>query len=134
LSIVPPNVEHIVEIWRRVLGDSVRCWVVFKYGTVVTSHDEVHSPEEYARNIIEEWGPVAPGTPLGDFNVEGNDSVPGWIVTYYHEAIMNYVEPEDIEEGKAFHMLVGLIGRSKRHADFEEQEIVHVECRGPSED
>lgn len=129
LSIVPADVKEIVKVWKRLLNDNAMCWVVFKFGTVVLSTERVESPEEYALNILQEWGPVAAGTPLGDFNVLDIDDEDAWLVTYPHDAILNYVTSSEIEDGNAHHMLVGLIGRSKRNADFEAQEIVHIEKR-----
>ena len=127
MSINPIDVKETVRMWKGVLSDEVQCWVVFKFGTIVFSTSPVQDPTEYALEILQEWGPVAPGTPLGDFYVREIENEEGWLVTYPHDAIMNYVSPSEIEEGNAHHLLVGLIGRSKRHADFEAQEVVHVE-------
>jgi hypothetical protein len=129
MSIEPVDVKDTVETWSRVLSEEVQCWVAFKFGTVIVSKERVDDPVEYALDILQEWGPVAAGTPLGDFNVSEFETEDGWLVSYPHDAIMNYVLPDEIEDGQAHHMLVGLIGRSKRHADFEAQEVIHVEKR-----
>ena len=106
---------------------TVKKWAIFRYGTTVLCHDANKDPEQHALEVMKEWGPVVPGTPLGDFNVGYAEGSPGWIVVYAHEDIGNYVNPDEIDEMHHNHMSIGIYGRSKRHADFEALEIVHVE-------
>lgn len=103
-------------------------WVVFKHGTIVVCSDSEKDATEYALQVLEEWGPVVPGTPLGDFQVgEAGDDIPGWVVHYPNPDILSYVSPDDVEEGESHYAVIGMIGRSKREADAETPEIIHVE-------
>jgi hypothetical protein len=64
-------------IWRKVLPDTIKKWAIFQYGTTVLCHEENKDPKEHALEVLKEWGPIVPGTPLGDFNVGLAGSVPG---------------------------------------------------------
>ncbi len=121
------DAEALNAIWKKVLPDTVRKWAIFRYGTTVLCQEENKDPEEHALEVLKEWGPVVPGTPLGDFNVGLAGPVPGWIVVYAHEDIGNYVSPDDLDEVHHNQLSIGMHGRSIRHADFETMDIVHVE-------
>lgn len=82
---------------------------------------------EQARALLREWGPVQVGTPSADFDVAALEDVPGWLVTCHHPDIVTYVGPEDGVDSDAAAVMVGLLGRAKRHQDAEEQAIIHVE-------
>ena len=67
--------NELIEAWKVVFQNEVKsngkAWVVFKNGTVVLV-DEIQSVEtvtEAAKKLMEQDGPVIPGTPHGDFNV-----------------------------------------------------------------
>lgn len=51
---------------------------------------------------------------------------PGWVITYDHPDILNYVSPDEVASD-ASDATIGLIGRSKRHRDSIELKITHVE-------
>ncbi len=114
-------------IWRQILPPEVNRWAIFKYGTIVLCHEEDKDPHEHALEVLREWGPIAAGTPLGDFNVGLAGVVPGWVVQYAHEDIGTYVSPDELEESEHDPISIGLYGRAKRHEDFLSLKIIHVE-------
>lgn len=120
------DIKALNAIWRKVLPDEITQWVIFKYGTTVLCRDESMNPSEYALDVMNEHGPVVAGTPLGDFNVGLAHDNPGWVVVYSHEDIGNYVGPDEPESEDPHAIDIGMIGRAKRHADYEAMEIIHV--------
>ncbi|MBD3405162.1 MAG: hypothetical protein GF411_03385 [Candidatus Lokiarchaeota archaeon] len=122
---VDPNTLNV--LWKKTLPSEITRWAIFKYGTIVLCRDSERDVEEYALEIIEKWAPMAPGTPLGDFSVGSANNIPGWIVSYYHEDIGNYIAPEEIDEEEPSILTIGLLGRAKRVADYDACEIVHIE-------
>jgi hypothetical protein len=123
----PVNADALNDIWKKVLPDTVKKWAIFKFGTTVLCHEEDKDPQRHALEVMKEWGPVVPGTPLGDFNVGLAGAVPGWIVVYANEDIGNYVSPDELEMDAPDTLSIGYLGRAKRHADFETMKIVHIE-------
>ncbi|MHA1906317.1 MAG: hypothetical protein ACW98Y_03405 [Candidatus Thorarchaeota archaeon] len=121
------DVKALNAIWRSILPEEVKKWVIFKYGTTVLCHDADKDPSEHAFEIMREHGPVVAGTPLGDFNVGLAGNNPGWIVVYSHDDIGNYVSPGEMESEEPDVIDIGYYGRSKRHQDFLSLEIIHVE-------
>jgi hypothetical protein len=122
----PADIESMVRIWKRILPSEVTNWVLFEHGTVVLCHETEMGPAQYAVSIIKAWGPVRPGTNLGDFSVRETDSIQGWIVEYAHEHLANYVSPDEVDTEPSA-ALVGLIGREKRAADSRSRNIMHVD-------
>lgn len=51
--------------------------------------------------------------------------VDGWVVTGHHHDVLTYVAPN--EPGGQDNLAVGMCGRSKRHQDGTELNVVHVE-------
>lgn len=75
---------------------------------------------------MREWGPVHVGSPAGDFNVISLPDGLGWVVTCHHNDILTYVSPDEME-GEPGDLLVGLYGRSKRHQDSQDLQVIHIE-------
>ncbi|MFW9919113.1 MAG: hypothetical protein ACFFED_05910 [Candidatus Thorarchaeota archaeon] len=123
--IVDPKTMN--QIWRKILPPEVTRWAIFKHGTIVLCHDNDKDPREHGLQVLKEWGPLAPGTPLGDFNVTLAGAVPGWVVEYAHEDIGSYVSPDELKDAEDDVLMIGLYGRAKRHEDFLSLEIIHVE-------
>ncbi|MHA2424898.1 MAG: hypothetical protein ACXAEF_08930 [Candidatus Thorarchaeota archaeon] len=127
---MPQPVENVLElnaIWRSILPEEVRKWVIFKYGTTVLCLDDEKDPTDHALEVMKEHGPVVAGTPLGDFNVGLAHDNPGWVVVYSHNDIGNYVSPEELDSDEPHTVEIGMTGRAKRQADFESLEIIHVQ-------
>lgn len=49
----------------------------------------------------------------------------GWAVTSHHPDVLTYVAPDELDDRSS--VAVGLHGRSKRHRDGTELQVVHVQ-------
>ncbi len=123
------DIEAQNRVWREVLSDEIKVWVIFENGTCVICRKEDQDPKEYATELMKKMGIVIPGSSHGDFRVRTLESIPGWIVEYHHQDIFSYVHPSEINDPTGGDMLVGLHGRSMRGKDAENLNIVHVERR-----
>ena len=121
------DLEKLNRIWREILLDEVKTWVIFKHGTCVVCRDPLQEPREYATNLMKKMGIVVTATSHGDFTVHNLGNVPGWVVEYHHNDILSYVSPTDMEGDDTGDMMVGLFGRHKRGEDATELQIIHVE-------
>ena len=116
----------LVEIWRRIILGEGKSWVVFANGTSVILMDPQDDLEAQAIELMREWGPVHVGSPAGDFNVITLPDGLGWVVTCHHNDILTYVSPVEME-GEPSDLVVGLYGRSKRHQDSQDLQVIHIE-------
>ncbi|MFI5914242.1 hypothetical protein [Dactylosporangium sp. NPDC051541] len=120
--------EHdVATLWRRIIQGEGKSWVVFEHGTVVVLPAAEPGADlgESAVAVLREYGPVAPGSPAGDFTVIPLDPGPGWVVTSHHPDLLTYVGPDEVTDTAA--AAVGLYGRGKREQDAAECTIVHAE-------
>ncbi len=123
------DIAALNEIWRQVLSDEVKAWVIFKNGTCVVCRESDKDPRKYATDLMKNMGIVILGSSHGDFVVHPLDKISGWIVEYHHEDIFSYVSPSEVEGEDAGDMRVGLHGRHMRGEDAQNLEIAHVEIR-----
>lgn len=126
--------QSIVSIWKEIINNDDETWIIFEKGTCIILLEPEEDLEKQAITLLKEWGPVVPGTSLGDFNVQKEKNLPGWIVLYSHPDIANYVSPEEMLEDesdtKVYNdMIIGLIGRKKRQEDSQLLKIIHIEDR-----
>lgn len=119
--------EILAGVWRRLLNDPRKSWVLFEHGTCVVLTAPEGDLAGQATGILREFGPVHVGTPAGDFNVVDLDDAPGWAVTGHHQDVLTYVAPEELDDHGT--LAVGLFGRAKRHEDGTAPHVVHVEDR-----
>ncbi|MER0243963.1 hypothetical protein AAHZ94_18520 [Streptomyces sp. HSW2009] len=119
------DTEILAGVWRRLLVDPRKSWVVFEHGTCVVLTAPDGDLAEQAIALLAEFGPVRAGTPAGDFGVIDARDVDGWVVTGHHHDVLTYVAPD--EPGGQDNLAVGMCGRSKRHQDGTELNVVHVE-------
>lgn len=119
------NTETLRDIWQRLLADPHKSWVLFEHGTCVVLTAPEGELAEQATGILREFGPVHAGSSAGDFGVIDPEDVEGWVVTGQHNDVLTYVGPD--EPGDQSQIAVGLCGRSKRHRDGTELNVVHVE-------
>jgi len=124
--------KSLIDVWRILVDDDQKSWVMFEHGTCIVLNDPQEDLEVQALDILKEWGPVVVGTPLGDFNVENLDELSGWLVVYPNPDIANYVDPDilkdnDLEDQNGMPMGIGLFGRHLRKEDFNSQKIIHIE-------
>jgi hypothetical protein len=115
-----------VETWRQIIVGPSKSWVLFKNGTCVIMIDTDGDLADRAVALMKEWGPVHPGSSAGDFGtIELPDGL-GWVVTGHHNDILTLVEPSEVDPD-ASSLRIGLLGRSKRHQDAEDLQVLHVE-------
>ncbi|MEV0661298.1 hypothetical protein ACIBI3_08935 [Actinomadura luteofluorescens] len=118
--------EELVQVWRDVIQGDEKSWVLFENGTCVILMEPEDDLSAQAVELLREYGPVAGGTPAGDFGTIDLDQAPGWAVYGHHNDILTYVAPEEAGDD-ATDLAVGLLGRSKRGQDGLELTVVHVE-------
>ena len=126
------KLHSLIDVWRSIINDNTKSWILFEHGTCIVIQESQEDIEAQALKILEEWGPVVAGTPLGDFNVYNLDNLPGWIVVYPNPDIANYVDEDilrenDLEDQIGMHMGIGLFGRHLRKEDAASPKIIHIE-------
>ncbi|MEU4119049.1 hypothetical protein AB0F71_31710 [Kitasatospora sp. NPDC028055] len=126
------NTEILVDVWKRLLTDPRKSWVLFEHGTCVVLTVPDGDLAEQATKILGEFGPVHAGSAAGDFGVINVKDADGWVVTGHHQDVLTYVGPGEPSGQEDF--AVGLCGRSKRHQDGTELHVVHVEDKRGSSD
>ncbi|MDT0466431.1 hypothetical protein [Streptomyces gibsoniae] len=126
------NTEILVGVWKRLLTDPRKSWVLFEHGTCVVLTTPDGDLSEQATKILGEFGPVHAGSSAGDFGVINVKDADGWVVTGHHQDVLTYVGPDEPSGQEDF--AVGLCGRSKRHQDATELRVVHVEDKRGSSD
>ncbi|MGH3242068.1 MAG: hypothetical protein ACRDNL_16965 [Spirillospora sp.] len=122
--------QELVQVWRDVIQGDEKSWVLFEHGTCVILMEPADDLAAQAVELLREYGPVTGGTSAGDFGTIDLDAAPGWAVYGHHNDVLNYVSPEEVEDG-ADDVVVGLLGRSKRGQDGLELNVVHVEDKRP---
>jgi len=118
-----------IDVWRRIVIDARKSWVLFENGTCVIFAEPGDDLAGQAVALLREWGPVHAGTPAGDFDVIELPDGLGWVVTGHHDDILTLVGPDEISPDDVNDLVVGLLGRSKRHRDAEGLVVMHVEDR-----
>jgi hypothetical protein len=118
-----------IEVWRRVIVDARKSWVLFENGTCVVLAESQEDLAAQAVALMREWGPVHAGSPAGDFSVIELPDGLGWAVTCHHDDILTLVGPDEVSGEGADDLVIGLLGRSKRHEDSEGLVVIHVEDR-----
>ena len=116
----------LVDIWRRIIVGDGKSWVLFANGTCVILMEPQDDLEAQAIGLMREWGPVHVGSSVGDFNTITLPDDLGWVVTCHHNDILTYVSPDEME-GESEDIAVGLFGRSKRHQDSQDLQVIHIE-------
>ena len=104
--------------------------------TCIVLKNDIKDLADEAITIMKESGRIQAGTPSDYFSISPLGSDTGWIVTYHHPDILNYVSPEEImrvrkyafpEEFDDRDPTIGLFGREKRRKVAETLKIIHVE-------
>ncbi|KUN22085.1 hypothetical protein AQJ23_28970 [Streptomyces antibioticus] len=119
------DIEHLVEVWQRILEPSGVSWVLFENGTCVMLKEPDGELAGQAVEILRQFGPVRAGGPAGDFGTHALKDGTGWLVTGHHPDVVTYVGSD--EPADPSNLAVGLHGRSKRHRDGTDLQVVHVE-------
>ena len=124
--------EVLVEKLRVLITGVEASWILFDHGTCVMLKESESDLQEQAKEILKKWGPVVPGTDLGDFNVIKLDKDPGWVVTYSHPFVFNYISPDELAVDESSDpierdVVIGCLGREKRKQDANSLNIIHIE-------
>ncbi|HST05083.1 MAG TPA: hypothetical protein VLQ48_10140 [Chloroflexia bacterium] len=122
---------QLVEIWRKLVSDPQKSWVLFEHGTCVVLPQPGADLAAQATALLAEWGPVHVGTDSADFNLFEVDTGPGWVVTCHHPDILVYVAADKTHTLPSSDIVIGLLGRSNRDQDAHELKVAHVEDRRP---
>lgn len=124
-----PKQEELAAIWRDILQNDKKSWVLFEHGTCVILMEPAGDPAAQATEFLSKWGPVHVATPSADFQCMELDGEPvsGWIVAGQHPDVLNYILPEDAERAGSGDLQVGLLGRSNRDADGNGLKVIHVD-------
>ncbi|MET7451544.1 hypothetical protein ABZT03_06530 [Streptomyces sp. NPDC005574] len=126
------DTEALIDVWRRLLTDPRKSWVLFEHGTCVVLTASEGDLAEQATEILRKFGPAHAGSSAGDFSVIDVRDVEGWVVTGHHHDVLTYVGPDEPHDRSE--IAAGLSGRSKRHRDGTELRAVHVEDKRASAD
>ncbi len=118
--------KNAVEIIRSAITNPATPWVLFSQGTVVFLPDQTENFESLATELLREWGPVKAGSSAGDFRVISMDR--GWFVGCHHNDILTLVKPGELEADSPTDVEVGMFGRTKRDADAQSLQWIHVQA------
>ena len=121
--------EKFVEAWKHLVVGDEKSWVLFKHGTCVILTDPERELDKHAIRLIQQYGPVHPGGPAGDFGTMSVTDYQGWAVTGQHQDILTYVSPDEVPKDHDTDFEVGFYGRIKRDKDAKELAIIHIEDR-----
>lgn len=124
------NAELLTDVWRQLLADPRKSWVLFEHGTCVVLTAPDGDLAEQATAILAKFGPARAGSAAGDFGVINPEGIEGWVVTGHHNDVLTYVGPDEPHDFSQ--IAVGLCGRTKRHRDGIELHVVHVEDKRPN--
>ncbi|MFX0090993.1 MAG: hypothetical protein ACFFBD_04455, partial [Candidatus Hodarchaeota archaeon] len=61
------KITDLINTWRTIILGAQKSWVMFEHGTCVILMEPQEDLQAQAKELLKEWGPVVPGTPLGDF-------------------------------------------------------------------
>jgi hypothetical protein len=63
------NVMSPIDVWRRIIIDTGKSWVLFENGTCVILVEPEADLVTQSVDLLKEWGPVHAGSPAGDFGI-----------------------------------------------------------------
>lgn len=122
--------EGLVAIWRQIITDATKPWVLFQHGTVVVMDDPPEDVAEGAVSLMDRWGQALAGTPTEDFSVFDLGEASGWVVTRHFIAgfdILTYVSPTELADADPHADTVRQVGCEKQAQDATARVIVHIE-------
>ncbi len=117
------NESNLIQFWRALLADSYATWVLFRHGTCVILDPPGDDPAGRAAAFLRDNGPVVTGTNAADFDVVPAPG--GRLITCYRSEILVYVSHADAPPEQD-DLVVGLIGRKRRHEDAQAPRPIHV--------
>lgn len=122
------GIDPRVSLWRDILQDDKKSWVLFEHNTCVILMEPEADLAAQASQILSTWGPVHAGSSAGDFEVIHLDApLTGWVVTGHHPDVLNYVSPQDLTQSTPSDIEIGLLGRGDRDEDAHSLKRIHIE-------
>ena len=119
---MPQNSEELISFYKKVIEPKLKDWVVFEHGTCVIIYHTPKDLEIDAKEVLQKYGQVYPGTSTADYTVIKVDN--SWIVAGDQPGILNYVSEN---EGKGMEDFeIGLLGRNKKEQDSKELQIAYI--------
>ncbi|MBI4035921.1 hypothetical protein HY383_03145 [Candidatus Daviesbacteria bacterium] len=112
----------MIDIYKKVIEPKLKDWVVFEHGTCVILYHTPKDLQAEAKEVLQKYGQVQPGSSSADFTITKVDN--GWIVTGDQPGILNYVSED---EGKGMENYeLGLLGRNQKQLDSKELKVTYV--------
>ena len=123
--------DQFIEAWKRTFGNYEKSWVLFRHGTCVILADAGADADlkDLAIVLMQEYGPVYPASPAGDFGTLSSPDYAGWAVSGHHKDILTYVAPSEVPRGHDTDLEIGIYGRMKRDSDAKGLEVIYIEDR-----
>lgn len=115
--------NQLTEIYKKVIEPKLKNWVVFAGGTCVILYHPKGDLEMQAKEVLQKYGQIHPGTSSADFTVLKVDK--GWIVACDQPGILNYVSEDEGKDMEDYE--IGLIGRDKKEHDLKDLKIIHIQ-------
>ncbi len=112
----------LVNIYKKVIESKLKDWVVFEHGTCVIIYHPPKDLEAEAKDVLQKYGQVHPGSESADFTVIKVDN--GWVVAGNQPGILNYVSEDEGKGKKDFE--IGLLGRNKRGLDSQQLKVAYI--------
>jgi len=117
------RIIQLIEFWQKII-DPETDWVLFENGTCVVCKVSGTDVKEHAIETLREWGPVVPGTPLGDFDFELHENPLGLLIKYYNPDILSFLMVDEFEGNSP--LGGALLARHRRELDSKTLRIVHI--------
>lgn len=119
------DIDKLIAVYKKVIEPNLQNWVVFEHGTCVIIYHPPKDLEAEAKEVLQKYGQVYPGTSTADFNILKVDQ--GWIVTGDQPGILNYVSEEEGKDMEDYE--IGLLGRRKKEQDSQDLKIIYIQSR-----
>jgi hypothetical protein len=119
-------VPAVVAILTEIFAGSAKALVLFRHGTIVVFDAMPEDPAQASREMLATHGPVVAGGPAGDFATHELTGSRGYLVSGASRTVFTYVSRLQLASGTPNMMGIGLYGRTNRHQDSRELDIVQV--------
>lgn len=118
--------DSLIAFFLRIIRPE-QSWVLFSHGTCVLLETGQKDLATAASAFLGEWGVVEAGSERADFNCFDSPVGRGWLVTFYREEMLTYVDPADVAAGHDEEIQVGMAALWQRDQDAAERQVIHVQ-------
>ncbi|TFG32597.1 hypothetical protein EU527_09660 [Candidatus Thorarchaeota archaeon] len=118
------RIIQLIDIWQKIIGPDLG-WAFFENGTCVVSRESGNDVKMHAIETLREWGPVVPGTPLGDFDFELYNNPSGLLVRYYNPDVLSFLMEDEFDRNNPLEG--ALKARYRRGLDSETLRVLHIQ-------